>query len=65
MSYEDYGPYISVIMLITFIGLFVWVLLPGNKRKYDEASQLPFDDDAIERATEDEIARVDNRREKQ
>ncbi len=45
MSYEVYGPYIPVIMLITFIGLFAWVLLPGNKKRFDEASQLPFADE--------------------
>ncbi|MBR9868629.1 MAG: cbb3-type cytochrome c oxidase subunit 3 [Oceanospirillales bacterium] len=32
-------------MLITFIGLFIWVLLPGNKKRFDEASQLPFADE--------------------
>ncbi|WP_211343659.1 cbb3-type cytochrome oxidase subunit 3 [Neptunomonas concharum] len=45
MSYDVYGPYIPVVMLITFIGLFIWVLLPGNKKRFDEASQLPFADE--------------------
>ncbi len=45
MSYEVYGPYIPVLMLITFIGLFAWVLLPGNKKGFDEASNLPFADE--------------------
>ncbi|RVU30825.1 cbb3-type cytochrome c oxidase subunit 3 [Neptunomonas marina] len=31
-------------MLITFIGLFIWVLLPGNKKRFDEAAQAPFAD---------------------
>ncbi|UTW01721.1 cbb3-type cytochrome c oxidase subunit 3 [Amphritea atlantica] len=45
MSYEVYGPYLPALMLITFIGLFIWVLLPGNKKRFDEASQLPFADE--------------------
>ncbi|WP_054343425.1 CcoQ/FixQ family Cbb3-type cytochrome c oxidase assembly chaperone [Neptunomonas antarctica] len=45
MSYDVYGPFIPVIMLITFLGLFIWVLLPGNKKRFDEASQLPFADE--------------------
>ncbi len=45
MSYEVYGPYIPVVMLITFVGLFIWVLLPGNSKGFDEASNLPFADE--------------------
>ncbi len=45
MSYDVYGPYIPVVMLITFIGLFIWVLLPGNRKGFDEASNLPFADE--------------------
>jgi cytochrome c oxidase cbb3-type subunit 4 len=45
-------------MLITFVGLFIWVLLPGNKKRFDDASQLPFADD--ENSTPEEPAQ--NRR---
>ncbi|KAA0875816.1 cbb3-type cytochrome oxidase subunit 3 [Nitrincola tapanii] len=45
MSYDVYGPFIPVIMLITFIGLFVWVLLPQNKKRFNDAAHLPFADD--------------------
>ena len=45
MSYEVYGPFVPVIMLITFIGLFIWVLLPQNKKRFDEAANLPFADE--------------------
>ncbi|MEH6579196.1 MAG: cbb3-type cytochrome c oxidase subunit 3 [Amphritea sp.] len=48
MSYEVYGPYIPVVMLITFLGLFIWVLLPGNRKGFDEASNLPFADEEQE-----------------
>lgn len=45
MSYEVYGPFMPLIMLITFIGLFIWVLLPQNKKRFDDAANLPFADD--------------------
>ncbi|WP_206057508.1 cbb3-type cytochrome oxidase subunit 3 [Nitrincola schmidtii] len=45
MSYEVYGPFMPLIMLITFIGLFIWVLLPQNKKSFDEAANLPFADE--------------------
>lgn len=48
MSYEVYGPYLPVIMLITFVALFFWVASPKNSKKYDEAAQAPFLDDEDE-----------------
>nr|WP_082708986.1 CcoQ/FixQ family Cbb3-type cytochrome c oxidase assembly chaperone [Marinobacterium profundum] len=45
MNYEVYGPYLPVIMLITFIALFIWVLLPGHKKKFEDAAKLPFADE--------------------
>jgi len=29
-------------MLVTFIALFIWVLNPKNKDKYDEAANMPL-----------------------
>lgn len=51
-----YGPFIPVVMLITFIGLFIWVLLPQNKKRFDDASQLPFADDEEDVKNPDERA---------
>lgn len=62
MSYEVYGPYLPGLMLLTFIGLFIWVLLPGNRKRFDEASQLPFADEGKESAEAD--ATNDGRKEK-
>jgi cytochrome c oxidase cbb3-type subunit 4 len=45
MSYETYGPYIVVVMLITFIGLFIWVLNPKRSAGFKEAANLPFADE--------------------
>lgn len=62
MSYEVYGPYLPGIMLITFIGLFIWVLLPGNKKRFEDASQLPFADE--EKSAESADEANDGRKEK-
>ncbi|MDO6563491.1 cbb3-type cytochrome c oxidase subunit 3 [Amphritea sp. 1_MG-2023] len=40
-------------MLLTFIGLFIWVLLPGNRKRFDEASKLPFADEDNDSPSED------------
>ncbi|MBE9399675.1 cbb3-type cytochrome c oxidase subunit 3 [Pontibacterium sp. N1Y112] len=57
MSYDVYGPYIVVVMLITFLALFAWVLHPKNKAGFDDAANLPFEDD-----DEDNNAKADNGR---
>ncbi len=62
MSYEIYGPYIPVIMLITFIGLFIWVLLPGNQKRFSDASKIPFEDDGLDAAIAERKALNDDRR---
>ncbi len=49
MSYEVYGPFIPVIMLVTFIGLFIWVLLPQNRKRFDDAANLPFQDEELDK----------------
>ncbi|TVQ68300.1 MAG: cbb3-type cytochrome c oxidase subunit 3 [Oceanospirillales bacterium] len=51
-----------LIMLITFIGLFIWVLLPQNKKSFDEAANLPFADEDEEVAEQDGKKRAHNGR---
>ncbi|MCP4598177.1 cbb3-type cytochrome c oxidase subunit 3 [Neptuniibacter sp.] len=55
MSYEVYGPYIPVVMLITFLALFAWVLNPKNKDKYDEAANMPLQEPDDEPVVNSEI----------
>lgn len=38
-------------MLLTFIGLFFWVLNPRNKKRFDDAADLPFQDEEIDQRT--------------
>lgn len=61
MSYEVYGPYISVLMLITFVALFIWVLLPKNQKGYNEAAKIPFEEDELEESTETKPINDDRR----
>jgi len=63
VSYEVYGPYIPVVMLITFFGLFVWVLLPSNKKGFDSAANLPFEEDGEQSKHYTNKTQNDDRRE--
>jgi cytochrome c oxidase cbb3-type subunit 4 len=63
LNYEVYGPYIPVAMLITFFGLFIWVLLPSNKKGFD-AANLPFEEDGFETSLEKSETENSDRREK-
>jgi cytochrome c oxidase cbb3-type subunit 4 len=49
MTYQDATVLSQTVALILFIALFVgivaYVFWPGNKKKFDEAAQLPLDDD--------------------
>nr|WP_081763690.1 MULTISPECIES: cbb3-type cytochrome c oxidase subunit 3 [Nitrincola] len=51
-------------MLITFIGLFVWVLLPQNKKRFDDAANLPFADDENDEGHENQDKLAHNGRDK-
>ncbi len=35
----------TVVVLVAFIGLALWVFSPRRKKDFDEATQLPFADD--------------------
>jgi cytochrome c oxidase cbb3-type subunit 4 len=50
-------------MLITFLALFAWVLLPSNKKGFDEAANIPFEEDKAHTKNGDEKALNDDRRE--
>jgi cytochrome c oxidase cbb3-type subunit 4 len=51
VSYDVYGPYIPVVMLVTFLALFIWVLNPKNRKRFDDAANLPFQDEDIDERT--------------
>ena len=43
----DKGTYlglISVVVMLAFLLVAVWALLPGQRKRFDEAAQLPLQD---------------------
>lgn len=49
MTYEQVASISQVAALLFFIALFAAVVIyafwPGNKKRFDEAAKLPFEDD--------------------
>ena len=35
----------TIIVMVVFIGIFIWAWGSGRKKKFDEASRIPMDDD--------------------
>ena len=54
MTYEEGLGVLSVVMLLMFIGIFVWAFHPARKKDFDEAARTPLDDDAIEARAKNE-----------
>ncbi len=42
MNAIDFHTVLTVLFFIVFIGMVIWVYLPGRKRVYQDAAQLPF-----------------------
>ncbi|MFO1198615.1 MAG: cbb3-type cytochrome c oxidase subunit 3 [Burkholderiaceae bacterium] len=45
MDINDLRSLITVLSLISFIGIVVWAYGSGRKRRFEEAANLPFADD--------------------
>jgi cytochrome c oxidase cbb3-type subunit IV len=49
MSYDSATTLSQIFALVLFMGLFIGVIVyvfwPGNRKKFDEAAQLPLDDE--------------------
>jgi cytochrome c oxidase cbb3-type subunit 4 len=53
---EAYGHFLgalTVLIMLTFIGIWIWAWLPHHKRQFAELARLPLDDDATPRVDED------------
>jgi Cbb3-type cytochrome oxidase, subunit 3 len=37
----------TVVVMVAFVGLALWVFNPRRKKDFDEATQLPFADDPV------------------
>jgi len=49
MTFEDVrafvGTYGLIYFMILFVGVLVYALWPGNKKKFDDAARLPLKED--------------------
>ena len=51
MDINDLRSIVTVVSMLTFLGIVWWAYgLKSNQRRFDEAANLPFDDDAADRA---------------
>ena len=44
---------VTVIFFVLFIAIIVWAFYSGNKKKFEDAGNLPFQEDASETRTPD------------
>lgn len=45
MDINDLRSLVTVVSLVTFVGIIVWAWSKKNKANFDEAARLPFGDD--------------------
>jgi cytochrome c oxidase cbb3-type subunit IV len=38
---------ITVVLMLTFIGIWVWAWLPAHKKKFDTLARIPMHDDRL------------------
>lgn len=51
MDINDLRSVMTVVSLLTFLGIVWWAYgLKGNRQRFDEAANLPFADEATDRA---------------
>lgn len=51
MDVMDLRAVITVVSFLVFIGIFIWAYSGRQKKRFDEASQLPFADDEMQERT--------------
>lgn len=45
MDINDMRSIVTVVSLLTFVGIVVWAYSKRNQSSFDEAARLPFDED--------------------
>ena len=43
---------LTVLIMLSFIGIWIWAWLPHHERDFDRLARLPMDDDAAARTDE-------------
>lgn len=62
MDINDLRSIMTVISLVTFLGIVWWAYgIKANKKRFDEAANLPFADDEADRA-ENGLSRNEKRK---
>lgn len=51
MEINDIRAWHTVVSLLVFVGILIWAYSKKSKSGFDEAANLPFDDDQIHTAT--------------
>ena len=53
----------TLLVMVTFIGLALWVFSPKRKSEFDDATMLPFKDDpeAIKHVEQEQASRSKNK----
>ncbi|WP_439518769.1 cbb3-type cytochrome oxidase subunit 3 [Hydrogenophaga sp.] len=46
MDLNDLRSIVTVVSLLTFLGIVAWAWSRRNKDRFDEAARLPFEDEA-------------------
>ena len=46
MDINDLRSIVTVVSLLTFLGIIVWAWSRSNQDRFDEAARLPFEDEA-------------------
>jgi cytochrome c oxidase cbb3-type subunit 4 len=45
MDLNDLRSIVTVVSMVTFLGIVAWAWSRGNRARFDEAAQLPFADE--------------------
>ena len=53
MDINDLRSIVTVVSLLTFLGIVAWAWSRGNRASFDEAARLPFVDDRTDDRTDD------------
>lgn len=53
MDYGTLQGIITIVVMLTFVGIFAWAYSSRRKKQFDEAANLVFSDEEINKASKD------------
>ncbi|QIR16169.1 cbb3-type cytochrome oxidase subunit 3 [Shewanella aestuarii] len=53
MDYGTFQGILTIIVMVTFVGIFFWAYSKHSKSKFDEAANLVFADDEQQKMSQD------------